>query len=143
MPSFSWLFLLFIGVPLLEIYLLIKVGSLIGGLPTILLVVLTAIVGIAMLRWQGISALARVHHALERGELPALELLESMMLLIGGVLFLTPGFVTDLCGFLCLVPRFRSAVALWVLQRSQIFVQRRTAEAESRVFEGKWKREDD
>ena len=104
---FSLLLILFITVPIVEMYLLIKIGSVIGALPTIGLVVLTAMVGVALLRQQGLATLRRVRTALDRGELPANEMLEGIALLVGGALLLTPGFVTDGLGLVCLIPTTR------------------------------------
>ena len=117
MPIFRYLFILFLAVPLIEIYFLIKVGDVIGAWPTVLLVVLTAILGVWLLRWQGLTTLTRVQASLQRGELPAQAMLEGMLLLVAGALLLTPGFVTDGFGFLILVPPLRHRLAQWLLQR--------------------------
>ncbi|RMD70191.1 MAG: FxsA family protein [Gammaproteobacteria bacterium] len=108
---------LFIILPLIEIFLFIKVGGVIGALPTVLLVVATAVAGIALLRHQGLSTLRRAQRELERGEMPALSLLEGAALLVAGVLLLTPGFLTDTLGFLLLIPPLRRRFVLWLLQR--------------------------
>ena len=102
---------LFIITPILEIALLIQVGGMIGLLPTVALVVLTAVVGIALLRQQGFSTWLRLQQRLATGELPATELVEGAMLLVGGALLLTPGFVTDAIGFSCLIPVLRRPLA--------------------------------
>jgi len=98
MPVFRYLFLLFLLVPLVEIYFLIQVGKVIGAGWTVFFVVFTAVLGAALLRVQGLSTLNRVQRSLERGRLPAVELLEGLMLLVAGALLLTPGFVTDAIG---------------------------------------------
>lgn len=105
------LFILFIIIPIIEMVLLIKVGGLIGVIPTIGLVMLTAVIGIALLRQQGLDTLARLQSRLAKGEIPGTELLEGAMLLIGGALLLTPGFFTDGIGFICLIPTFRRPIA--------------------------------
>ncbi len=107
MNPFSLLVILFITVPIVEMYLLIRIGSVIGALPTIGLVVVTAMVGVALLRQQGLATLGRAQTALDRGELPANEMLEGIALLVGGALLLTPGFVTDGLGLICLIPATR------------------------------------
>ena len=117
MPIFRYLFLLFLIVPLIEIYFLIQVGEVIGAWPTVLLVVITAVLGVWLLRWQGLSTLTRVQTSLQHGELPAQAMLEGMLLLVAGALLLTPGFVTDAFGFMILVPPLRHAMAGWLLQR--------------------------
>ncbi len=110
--------LLFILTPLLEIYLFIKVGGAIGAVPTIFAVVLTAVVGVGMLRVQGLSTLARFRGAAARGELPAFELLEGVILLLGGALLLTPGFFTDGVGFLCLLRTSRMWMVHYIVRHA-------------------------
>ena len=110
--------LLFISVPLIEMWLLIEVGGLIGAPLTILAVVATAMIGLALLRRQGASTLLRAHRRLDQGELPAVELIEGFALAIGGALLLTPGFMTDVLGFSCLIPWSRRRWAELVLSSS-------------------------
>jgi UPF0716 protein FxsA len=108
-----WLFLLlFVGAPLVELYFLIQVGSVIGALPTIALSVLTAVIGGALVRMQGLAVVMRVRDAMDRGETPALELMDGAVLLACGFLLLLPGFVTDIVGFLLLIPPLRRALIL-------------------------------
>ena len=114
---FRLVFLLFVTVPLLEIYLLIQIGSRIGALYTVGLVILTAILGVALLRLQGLVTLARVRHSLDQGRIPAVTLVEGLVLLVAGALLLTPGFFTDALGFLCLVPSLRNRLAKALLKR--------------------------
>lgn len=95
---YVFLFLI-ITFPLLEIYVLIKAGNLIGAIPTIALVVFSAVLGTLLLRWQGFITLQRVRAAFARGELPAAELLDGLIVLICGVLLLIPGFLSDVTGF--------------------------------------------
>lgn len=99
---------LFIGIPLIEIYLFIQVGGSIGVWPTIGLVVLTAVIGTALLRQQGLATLARAQAELDRQQLPVREMFNGVCLLIGGLLLLTPGFLTDALGFALLVPPLRA-----------------------------------
>ena len=103
-------FLLFVGVPLVELYLLIQVGAEIGAFPTIGLTVLTAVVGAALVRVQGFGVLARVRAATDRGELPALPMLDGALLLAAGLMLLLPGFFTDTLGFLLLIPPLRRLI---------------------------------
>ena len=98
---------------------LIKIGGLIGVLPTIGLVVLTAVAGIWLLRLEGLATLRRVQNRLARGEAPERELLEGVMLIFGGALLLTPGFTTDAVGFICLIPGLRRPLAKWILSNVQ------------------------
>ena len=112
------LFLLFLAVPLFEIYLLIEVGSVIGAIPTVFMVVFTAVLGTMLLQAQGISTLRRVQEATARGEVPAVEMLEGFFLIIGGILLLIPGFFTDIIGFLCLIaPLRRALIKAWLRRR--------------------------
>lgn len=99
--------LIFVGVPLIELYFLIQVGSEIGALPTIGLTILTALIGGILVRMQGFAVLMRVRGAAERGEVPALEMLDGALLLAAGLVLLLPGFFTDVVGFLLLVPPLR------------------------------------
>lgn len=105
------LFVLFLTVPLLELYILIQVGSVIGPLPTVLLCIFTAALGAALIRIQGLQTLLRVRQKLDRREMPAVELISGLILLIAGILLLIPGFFTDTIGFLCLIPPFRERIA--------------------------------
>jgi UPF0716 protein FxsA len=147
MPIFRYLFILFLTVPLIEIYFLIQVGEVIGAWPTVLLVVFTAILGVWLLRWQGLTTLTRVQTSLARGELPAQTMLEGMLLLVAGALLLTPGFVTDAFGFLILVPPLRHHMAGWLLQRGllQAGMPPRPPEQPpgQRTIEGEFEKRDD
>lgn len=106
----KFLFILFVVMPVVEITLLIKVGQQIGALNTAGLVVLTAVIGSFMLRQQGLSTLFRAQERMNSGQIPLQEMLEGIFLAVGGTLLITPGFVTDLFGFLCLIPVTRAAV---------------------------------
>jgi len=116
MPFFRILLLLFLSIPVLEIYLLIKVGDSIGALPTVALVVLTAIVGVWLLRLQGFATLARAQKSMARGEVPATTLFEGVMLFVAGALLLTPGFFTDAIGFALLIPFTRQWIVAYILK---------------------------
>lgn len=147
MPIFRYLFILFLTIPLVEIYFLIQVGEVIGAWPTVLLVVITAVLGVWLLRWQGLSTLARVQTSLQHGELPAQAMLEGMLLLVAGALLLTPGFVTDGFGFLILVPPLRHRMAGWLLQRGllQAGMPPRSSQSppDQRTIEGEFEKRDD
>lgn len=111
------LLLLFIAMPVLEMWVLIEVGGIIGPWPTIGLVLLTAAVGYGLLRQQGFATLMRGQQRMEAGELPAREMVEGMALAVSGALLLTPGFVTDTIGFLGLISPLRAALANRLLAR--------------------------
>jgi UPF0716 protein FxsA len=108
---FRILFVLFLIIPLIEIAILIQIGQVFGVGYTIALVIGTAALGAALFRQQGLSTLAKVQMSMQAGELPATELIEGLMLLIAGALLLTPGFFTDVFGFLILIPPLRNKIA--------------------------------
>lgn len=108
---------LFIVMPIVEMTILIKVGTIIGALNTVGLVLLTAVIGAALLRQQGLATLLKANQRLNSGELPAKEVAEGLILAVGGALLLTPGFVTDTIGFLCLIPGSRHWLAAQALKR--------------------------
>lgn len=102
--------LIFLVLPVVEIYLLIQVGGQIGALWTVLLVVLTAVIGVRLLKQQGLSTLMKAQQKMQAGALPASEMVEGIALLIAGAFLLTPGFFTDFVGFLLLIPASRKAL---------------------------------
>ncbi|NND92184.1 MAG: FxsA family protein [Granulosicoccus sp.] len=112
--------LLFVLMPIVEIALLLRVGDAIGWLPTLAIVVLTAVLGTTMLRQQGLATLNIARQRLDAGEMPAQQMLEGVLLMVGGVLLLTPGFVTDAFGFACLLPASRQWIARRIASRSII-----------------------
>jgi UPF0716 protein FxsA len=103
-----FLFLLFVVMPVVEMWLLITVGAEIGAMATIGLVLLTAVVGAKLLREQGFATLWRGQRKLEEGKLPAQEIVEGIILAVSGALLLTPGFITDVIGFAGLIPPIRA-----------------------------------
>ncbi|MGR7922347.1 FxsA family protein [Zobellella denitrificans] len=113
-------FLLLVGAILLEIFVFIEVGSAIGAWSTLALIVLTAVVGISLVRIQGIQTLMEAQHKINRGEPPAREMVSGMMLALSGVLLLLPGFVSDLAGLLLLLPPVRVALAERFLSRAHV-----------------------
>jgi len=110
---FPLITVIFLVVPIIEIYLLIQVGQVIGAGWTIFLVVFTAVIGVWLLRIQGLSTLTRAQQKLQQNELPAREMLEGMGLVVAGALLLTPGFFTDTVGFILLFPPTR----IWLVSR--------------------------
>ena len=107
MSLFSWLFLLFIGVPLLELFILIQVGQWVGFWPTVGLVVITGMAGAALARMEGLRTVWKIRGELARGRLPGGALLDGFVILLGGGLLLTPGIMTDLVGLSFLFPPTR------------------------------------
>ena len=116
-----FLFLLFIAVPIVEMVVLIQVVQQIGALLTIALVLLTAFIGINLLRHQGLATLNRASWRIQSGQIPAQEMLEGILLAVGGALLLTPGFVTDGIGFLLLVPFTRHFFSASLMGRFKAF----------------------
>lgn len=115
-----YLFLLFIVLPIIELSLLIRVGSAIGVLPTVALVVGTAIAGIYLLRQQGVHTLFRINQRLAAGEVPAREMLEGVILAAGGVFLLAPGIITDTLGLLCILPATRALLIQFLAKRVRV-----------------------
>lgn len=136
--------ILFIIVPLLEMIVLIEVGSIIGAIPTVFLVVLTATVGIWLLKLEGMQTWARVQQKLAQGAIPETELLEGIMLIVGGALLLTPGFVTDTVGFICLLPGLRRPIARWMIRQAvfRSFNTTSNKTSQTKIIEGEFRRED-
>lgn len=114
------LFLLFLGVPLIEIALFIQVGGAIGLGWTLLVVVVTALLGTALVRAQGLRTLGEIRGSLDRFRDPTEPLAHGAMILFSGALLLTPGFFTDAVGFALLVPQIRSAVFRYAASRMTI-----------------------
>jgi len=145
MSAVRLLLLLFLVVPIAEIYVLIEVGSVVGAVATIGLVVLTAVVGAALMRSQGLAILFRARATMDKGEVPALELLEGAVILIAGALLLTPGFITDAAGFACLVPSVRRRLILAGISLRPVGPTRPRGGSEPgrRTLEGEYWRPDD
>ncbi|MEE9303925.1 MAG: FxsA family protein [Thiotrichaceae bacterium] len=120
MKPFPILAILFLVVPLVELYFLIKVGESIGVWSTIFLVVFTAFLGVTLLRQQGLSTLGRFQKSMMEGKTPAGEMLEGVFLLLGGGMLLLPGFLTDIIGFLCLIPFTRQLLSKFLLRNSSL-----------------------
>jgi UPF0716 protein FxsA len=110
----------FLVVPLIEIGLFIVIGQTIGLWPTLLGVLLTAIIGSAIIRVQGISLIADIQRQMNAGKLPARQMVDGVLLAVAGALLITPGYFTDTCGFLLLVPPIRTLLYNWL--KTQITV---------------------
>ncbi|WP_439859550.1 FxsA family protein [Pseudomonas sp. MBLB4136] len=127
MRVFLLLFLLF---PIIELALLIKVGGAIGVLPTLLLVIATAILGSVLLRVAGVATAWRAREKLARGELPEQEMLEGLLIAVGGGLLLLPGFISDIFGVVCLIPFTRRLLVAKLRQRAAEQAMRQRAFAD-------------
>ncbi len=125
--------LLFMLIPIVEMWILIEVGGWIGALPTIGLVVLTATIGLSLLKQQGLSTLMRARRKIDEGAIPASELVSGVMIAVGGALLLTPGFVTDALGFALLIPQTRKWLLFKLIDRYRDKI----------VIEGEFHRVDD
>ena len=125
--------LLFMLIPIVEMWILIEVGGWIGALPTIGLVVLTATIGLSLLKQQGLSTLMRARRKMDEGAIPASELVSGVMIAVGGALLLTPGFVTDALGFALLIPQMRQWLLFKLIDRYRDKI----------VIEGEFHRVDD
>ena len=109
------LLLIFIVIPMVELALIIKVGAWLGAFWTICIIILTAVIGVRLLKLQGINTLMKAGQRMQSGQLPAVELAEGFLLALAGALLLTPGFVTDGIGFSLLIPLVRQRLVHRVL----------------------------
>ncbi len=139
------LLLLFVAVPVIEMFILIKVGGVIGAPATIAMVLLTAMAGLALLKRQGMSTIVHAQQKMDSGELPVNEIVEGVFLAVGGALLLTPGFVTDAIGFCCLLPGLRHLIIrqlITVLKPHIVSYQASHQRDENHVIDGEFRRED-
>ena len=142
--------ILLLLIPTIEMMVLIEVGSQIGSVLTIALVFLTAIVGVGIIRQQGMATLLRAQEKIESGAVPALEIAEGFLLALAGAFLLIPGFVTDTIGALLLLPFFRRTIATVLFVK---FVTNRSSHSsysqysqqgkDSSVIEGEFEKESD
>lgn len=119
----GYLLVILILVPLVELGLLIKVGQHFGAVNTILLVILTGVAGAWLAKYQGLRVLWEIRSLLSRGVMPGYKLVEGLLVLLGGLLLLTPGFVTDVLGLLCLVPVSRPFLAGLVIRMLENYLR--------------------
>lgn len=145
-------FVLFLLFPLAELFVLIKVGSSIGALATILLLVLSGIAGVLLLRLAGFATAWRARERLARGELPEREMLQGLMMAIGGGLLFLPGFISDVLALIVLFPPTRNFLFRQINRRMEAQMRRKRAFADDlqaranpqrpNVIEGEWERRD-
>lgn len=136
---FKYLFLIFIVVPLLELYILIEVGGAIGALTTILVIIATAALGGWLMKYQGIQLMRQTQRQLAQGQLPQRAALEGALIFIGGIILLLPGLVTDLMGLMLLIPAIRVAVVRTWAQRAG---QRRASQNYHYTVDTEWQSRD-
>ena len=147
-------FLVFFSIPIVEMYLLIEVAERIEALPTILLVMLTAVLGVSLIRQQGLSTLTKGIRRLNQAEIPAAEIIEGVLLAVAGAFLITPGFLTDFIGFMIIIPITRRITALMLLKRMAARADFRTngsdlrggpnktRDASGSVIEGEYEKKD-
>ena len=114
------LFLAFTIIPIIEIYLLIEIGSMFGALTAVTLVILTGFLGAFLARMQGLQTLYRIQESLREGRMPSGELLDALLIVIAGLVLLTPGFLTDSAGFLLLIPATRNSIKYWLRRQIEL-----------------------
>ena len=135
---FLRLLLLFTVVPLVELFLLVKLGTVVGVGPTIALVIFTGILGAWLARQQGLDVLRRVNEDLSHGRMPTEALMDGVLILIAAAVLLTPGLLTDALGFVLLIPRTRAAVRKIVATR----FARSQKIGEPEIIDVEWKEEE-
>ena len=125
MKLFGILLSMFIVIPVLEFALLIEIGSQLGTLPTLALIFGTGIVGAYLARLEGIRIIHRVQQEFQRGAMPADQLFDGLLVLIAGVVLLTPGLLTDIAGLILLIPITRYPVKMFIRSRAQSWIKSR------------------
>ncbi len=118
------LFLAFTLVPVLELYLLIKIGAVIGALNTLTLVILTGFAGAYLARMQGMQTMRRVRSQLQQGIMPAEDLIDAVIIFVAGIVLLTPGLLTDIAGLLLLFPTSRFHFKRWLRHKFDQWIQK-------------------
>jgi UPF0716 protein FxsA len=118
------LILLFTVLPLIELVILIEIGTRIGAFSTVLVVIATAVIGASLARIQGINTIRRIQKSLSEGRIPAEELLDGFLIFVAALLLIAPGFLTDISGFLFLIPASRNRIKLWVKRKMQQWISR-------------------
>ncbi len=134
---FLRLLLLFTVVPLAELFLLVKLGTVIGIGATVLIVICTGVLGAWLARWQGLGVLRRLTDDMNQGRLPADALIDGLLILIAGAVLLTPGLITDALGFFLLVPQGRAVVRRLITAR----FEKRTVDGDPNIIDAEWRRE--
>ena len=113
----SYLIALFIGLPIVELTLLFKLHGIVGFFPTVLLVLFTGIAGAALVRRQGLAILLKIQQEMSLGNVPAPQMMDGIMILVSGALLVTPGMITDVAGFLLLIPFIREKIRFWLKKK--------------------------
>ncbi|AHV36433.1 FxsA family protein [Aeromonas dhakensis] len=129
------LFLLLVGLVVLELTVMIEVGSVIGALPTVGLLILTAVLGSSLVRSEGIKTLFNAQQKMQQGEMPGREVMGGMMLALAGLLLIIPGFVTDFFGILLLQPWLRNKLADKLIGSNQFRMQMGGFQSRQQTFD--------
>jgi UPF0716 protein FxsA len=127
---FFKLFLFFTIVPLIEFYLLLRLGQAIGLWPTLGVVFGTGLIGAVLAKRQGLAILRRLLYEIEQGMLPAEALFDGVLVLLAGALLITPGLLTDAMGIMLLLPWTRRAIKLWLRRK----IEQKIAQGEIRIY---------
>ncbi|MFC1709237.1 FxsA family protein [Candidatus Omnitrophota bacterium] len=122
---FFYLVLLFTVVPIVELYFLIRVGQYLGAFNAVAIVIFTGIFGAFLARMEGLRVLYNVQKDLQDGKMPTSQLLDGLMILVGAVLLITPGLLTDAVGFLLVIPQSRAFLKVWVKQYLQKIIEKK------------------
>lgn len=129
------LFLAFVLLPMAELYLLIRIGKVVGAAPTVALVVVMGLLGAALAKSQGRKVLEQWRTALAEGRVPTEGVVGGILVLAGGILLITPGVITDVAGFLCLVPFTRRLIGAALTRHLAAQVQRGAVQVHSYGFQ--------
>ena len=127
------LILLFTIIPLVELAILIEIGRWLGLLPTLIIVIGTGILGAALAQHQGFKVITDIRNSLSIGRVPKEELLDALLILIGGVVLLTPGLMTDILGFLLLIPHSRVVLKTWLKKKFRGYIDKQITVTEIKV----------
>ncbi len=136
--------IILLSVPYLEFLVFLEVGSAIGGFQALLLTILTAVIGVYLIRQQGIMVLNRMHETLQRGESPVEDILHGFFLLVAGLFFLLPGFITDSIAVLLAIPPIRAVLGKVIVQNIRNnFYKNNPNSSEGIIINGEYEEEKD
>ncbi|MBL7132282.1 MAG: membrane protein FxsA [Candidatus Omnitrophica bacterium] len=122
---FYYLLFLFTVVPLFELYLLVRVGQYVGAFNTVAIVIFTGIFGAFLAKMEGLRVLYSVQKDLQEGRMPTSQILDGLLILIGAVLLITPGLLTDVVGFILVIPSTRALLKVWLKKQLQKIIDKR------------------
>ena len=139
-----WFFLIFIGIPLIEVILFITIGKHIGLLNTISLIIITGIIGAILVKKQGITILNKALEEIKSNKIPIFSIFEGIAILIAGAFLLTPGFLTDTLGCILLIPKTRNIIIKYItsylekktIHKKKSMYEKNEEDKENKIFEG-------